>query len=235
MEKIKHVLPWVELVPRQVWTMEYVIPGFKSRTTVFTLSDGSFLVYSPGVPVLEPFCEHFRAAPSFLLLPNAFHHLGAKAWQEKFPQAELICADGAKKRLIAQGHSALSPLSLAATVLPATLEILEPAGSRYGETWIAIKTPQGIIWVVCDAFFNMPRLAKKLTMRIIQIAIKAAPGLRVSQLVKWGLVKDRTLYKKWILQRLKKDQPIALVPAHGDILEGSDLPRKIAAVMEERF
>jgi hypothetical protein len=41
--------------------------------------------------------------------------------------------------------------------LPAGARLVEPPGTRLGETWLVVDGQDGPVWIVCDAFFNVPR------------------------------------------------------------------------------
>ena len=91
------------------------------------------------------------------------------------------------------------------------------------------------MWVVCDAFFNYARYSNKIIARILQKCLKAAPGLKMSSIVKYFLIKNRKQYKAWLLKQLDQDRPTTLVMAHGEVLRSSDLPSKIKALVESRL
>lgn len=228
---------WQEVIKNQLWTAEYLVPGFKSRTTVARLDNEKLLIISPGAAVLESFAENFSnlGKPAFLLLSNSFHHLGAPTWRKSYPDVQVVCAEGAAKRIASKGHAHVKPLVNLIPHLPSHMTLLEPAGTRMGETWVRIDHGGKNIWIVCDAFFNMPRLSSRLITRLIQKLLSAAPGLKISALVKYGLVKDRGTYKSWVMEQIEKDRPALLVPAHGDILSADDLPDKLKSLMLRRF
>ena len=119
--------------------------------------------------------------------------------------------------------------------LPENITLLEPPAIRYGEVWLRVAGSSGVSWIVCDAFFNYARFSKKPIARGIQKLFKAAPGLKISFLVKTFMIKDRKKYKEWVKEQLDRDRPTTLVPAHGEILRDPELPQKIRDLLDERL
>jgi hypothetical protein len=118
--------------------------------------------------------------------------------------------------------------------LPEHVAVLELPGTRVGEVWLSVRSPRGVAWLVGDAIFNM-KAARRFRPRLIQRITKAAPGLSMSQLMKWGGLRDRTAYKVWVLDRIAEDLPNRLVPLHGDVLEADDLPERLRALLDRRL
>lgn len=63
----------------------------RARTTVVRLEDGSLLVHSPAPPT-EALAEQLRGLGPvrWLVVPNAFHHLGTPAAAAHFPEAQIV-------------------------------------------------------------------------------------------------------------------------------------------------
>ena len=220
---------WTEL-REGLWVGDYRIPGLPCRSTAVSLGEG-FLVYSPGESLLEPFAEVGEAR--FLLAPNNFHHLGLPAWRAG--GADVVIAEGARKRLQKQGHADLGSLDSLRTELPSSVRLLEPPGTRIGETWLRVQHPEGVTWVVGDSFFSIDKAPKKLFMKAVTTVMGSAPGLRISRLMKWGGLNDRKGYRSWVEQQLDEDAPNMLVTCHGAVLTGDDVPDRIRGALAERF
>jgi glyoxylase-like metal-dependent hydrolase (beta-lactamase superfamily II) len=220
----------------RLWESGYLVPNFRTRSLAIELQPGRFVIYSPGAPTRDSFVAQFsgRGAPAFILVPNHYHHLGIRAWVQRFPEIQVVCSEAARPRLARLGFERLRPLTQLEPLLPPGVSLLEPPGTRSGEVWIRIKTDQ-TLWVVADAFFNYPRVSRRPAARLMQRLMNAAPGLRVSRLVKWVLVRDRSAYKTWVLERARVDRPTVLIPLHGGIEEDPALPERIRQVMQARF
>jgi hypothetical protein len=222
---------------KTVWTAKYRCPGFIAHTSAFAAKDGQLILYSPGASLVSRLPEGIPDAqlPPLALLPNAFHYLGLKAWKEKYPGMTAVASSRAMSRLRKKGVSGLQDLDLLKNKLPDNVSILEPPGIRFGEMWLRVSGSGGVAWIVCDAFFNYARFSKKPIARTIQKLFKAAPGLKISFLVKRFMIVDRKKYKDWLFERLEADRPNTLVPAHGEILRAPDLPQRIRDLVQQRL
>lgn len=220
---------WKEL-REGLWVGDYRIPGLPCRSTAVDLGTG-FLVYSPGESLRDSFAEVGEAR--FLLAPNNFHHLGLPAWRER--GAQVVIAEGARKRLAKKGHSDLQSLDVLRSELPSSVQILEPPGTRVGETWLRVERPEGVAWVVGDSFFSIEGTPNKLMVKLVVKIMDSAPGLKMSRLMKWGGLSDRNAFRSWVEQRLEQDAPNMLVTCHGAVLSGADVPDRIRGALRERL
>ena len=220
-----------------IFESTYHVPGLACRTVVAPLDGGGLVVYSPGAKLAEALPPELagRGDPAVLLAPNDFHHLGIRAWRARYPSAIVVASEGAWPRLRKQGHTDLQPLSRLRERLPPWLSVLEVPATRIGETWLRFEGAEGVGWILCDAFFNLPRLSRKLHLRLFSQLMRSGPGLSISSLMKWGGVKDRKAYKAWLLEQLERDRPRVLVPNHGDVLSDPELPAKLRALIERRL
>jgi len=229
---------WEPLDPeKQIWTAQYYVPGYISRSSGFLSRDKRLLLYGPGpslIDILPPELSQTEPAP-MALIPNAFHHMGVKAWRERYPQLITVAAPGALKRLQKKGHRDIQPLDRLKKELPENISVLEPVGLGYGEVWLRVQREGEVTWIVGDAFFNYARYSKKFKSRLTQKILQAAPGLKMSSVVKYFLIKNRKEYKDWLMTQLDQDRPTTLVPVHGEILRDSDLPTKIRDLVLKRL
>jgi hypothetical protein len=217
-----------------VWSAEYRVPMMKSRSTAVQLSDGRFLVYSPGSGLESSFAESVGQA-DVLLAANSFHHLGLPDWRAAFPDAIVAAAPGAHKRLAKQGRSGLVDLEPVRSALPEHVSLLEPPATKIGEVWLRVESERGVMWVVGDSFFNLPRLARRFWPRLLQRLVKSAPGLAMSRFMKWGGLSSRKQFKSWVLAQIEADEPAILIPVHGEVYENSGLPDALRDVVNTRL
>ena len=224
---------WEQVAGSPVWTRSYRIPGLMCRSFAVKLEDGRFLVGSPGPDMAGSFEEELGGEVGFLLAPNSFHHMGLKGWRETFPDAAPVAAPGAHKRLKKKGHAELAGLEAARALLPGGVELVEVPNNRVGEAWLTAEVEGGgRVWVVCDAFFNNARMPRKLSRKVLVKALRSGPGLSISRLFSWGALTGRGAYRSWLMERLQRDQPTALVPNHGEILIDPELTPKVAEVIK---
>jgi hypothetical protein len=87
--------PLTPLVDDRIWSTERPVwfsgVRLRARTTVVRLDDGGLLLHSPAPPG-EAMAAQLRALGPvrWLVVPNAFHHLGAPAAAACFPEAKVV-------------------------------------------------------------------------------------------------------------------------------------------------
>lgn len=235
---------WVCLdAEAQLWAATYYVPGFQCRTVAVPLEGQGWLILSPGASLAGtlPAEMHQRGQPELLLIPNGFHHLGIEAWQSAHPQAQACGAERARTRAmkVKPGRKILGLAEVKAR-LPQHVRLLELPGTRIGEVWLTTRSAQGVSWAVGDAFFNIPTLPKNWLRRWVFQLLGSAPGLRISQLMKWGGFVDRVEVRRWLLEQLAQDHPARLVPNHGEVLDDASLgsgevTRRLQGLIEARL
>ncbi|TNE87958.1 MAG: hypothetical protein EP330_16850 [Deltaproteobacteria bacterium] len=214
-----------------LWTCTYKVPGLPCRSWALRLADGRFLIGSPGESLAEDFD---LGEVAVLLAPNNFHHMGLHAWRARFPEAVAVAGRDALPRLAKQGHEGLVSVGEISELLPGHAAIHELPDTRSGEVWLVHRSDEGAVWVVCDAFFNMPA-PRRAAWKAFMWVNRSGPGLAISQLQKWGGLKQRAGFAAWVRERLAEDPPSALVPLHGAIETGDDLARRLDALVAERI
>ena len=220
---------------------QYVVPNFVSNSVSIRLSDDEYILYSPGESLLKT-CSLVNSSDMKLhiLIPNAYHYLGVKAWQKRFPNIKLYASDQAlkqllKKKVYSQKDKIHSVAELK-QILPNDLELTEPVGHRAGDVWL-IKHNENktSLWITCDSFLNYDRVSNQPLARFMQKLLGAAPGLKMSQVVKWFILDDRKEFKKWLIKRIAIDNPVALIPSHGEVLLSDDLPIRLSGLLNKRL
>ena len=83
------------IVPERIWASERPVwfsgVRLRARTTVVRLDDGGLLIHSPAPPTAAGVAELRALGPvRWLVVPNAFHHLGAPAAAAAFPDARIV-------------------------------------------------------------------------------------------------------------------------------------------------
>lgn len=88
-------IPLTPLVDERIWAAERPVwfagVRLRVRTTVIRLDDGGLLLHSPAPPS-DAMVERLRALGPvrWLVVPNAFHHLGTPAAAARFPEARVV-------------------------------------------------------------------------------------------------------------------------------------------------
>ncbi len=222
---------------------QYIVPNFVSNSVVIKTSDSDIVVLSPGKTLLEAFPEAWRNEELCLhiIMPNSFHYMGVKTWQAAFPRHRLYASKGAIKRLVSQGvapsASEIIALETEQPPLPFNYSILFPPGHRGHDVWLKKydKDTQNSLWVTCDSFLNYQRMSNQPVAKAMQKLLGAAPGLKMSQVIKWFILDNKAAFKDWALKQIENDQPTLLIPSHGELLASDELASKLASLLDARL
>lgn len=204
-----------EKIVEGLWSVHHVVKnGFELRMMIARLDDGTTLVSSPLPGMKDAHHAELLAigTPSVILASNHFHNLGLADFIERYPDAQVICAAGAKTRL--EKKTPFTFGGLDGVALPSWLSLVEPPGLKGGETWLVARRDGACVWAVCDAIFNLPRHPSGAFGLITRLG-GSATGLRISRLFKIGLLGDKAAYREWLLEQIESAPPTVLLPAHG--------------------
>jgi hypothetical protein len=219
-----------------LYELEKVVDtGWSWRAVALRTQDGELLVVSPVRGSAEHGAQSLEALgrPRFALAPNHFHYLGLRELRQRYPELECTASSVATPRLTSKCAHAFAPLDAVRERLPKGVSILEPPGTKSGETWLRVPTARGVVWVVSDAFFHVTRplsggfgLALRLT--------GTAPGLRIGSTYLWLALKDRPAYKRWLEAQLEADAPVGLIPGHGEPIDDAELAPRLRELVRRR-
>ncbi|MAE71279.1 MAG: hypothetical protein CME06_12535 [Gemmatimonadetes bacterium] len=216
--------------------MPFPVGPWEGRATALALPDGGFIVVNPGpgqkVAATRVLGEH--GGVRALVLMNHFHHLGLRRWRARLPDVPVVASDRALPRLAKQGHYELDSVSGVEEILPEHACFLHPAGTRSGEIWLRVETERGVAWAVGDAFFNVSYNPPGFYGFVARLT-GTTPGPRFGLVFKYLHLSDRAAYRDWVMEQLTQDPPRILVPAHGDLMEGDDLPDRLSALVRGRL
>lgn len=220
---------------------QYVVPNFVSNSVSIRLSDNEFILYSPGESLLKtwPFINS-SDLKLHILIPNAYHYLGINAWQKQFPNITLYSSDVALKQLIKKKiytrRDTIHSISELKRCLPNDMDISEPAGHRAGDVWLTkYNDNKTSLWITCDSFLNYDRVSNQPVARLMQKILGAAPGLKMSQVVKWFILDERKEFKRWVLEKIITDKPTSLIPSHGEVLHSAFLGDQLTDLLLDRL
>lgn len=217
---------------------QYIVPNFVSCSLALRVAEDEYVLISPGAALLDDWPAELRGAHMkiSIIMPNGFHYLGISAWQRAFPQAVLYASAKALVRLSGKGITGIKALEDQQPVLPSGYGVLFPPGHRAGDVWLhKTSATQEVLWITCDSFLNYARYSHQPLARFLQKRLDAAPGLKISQVVKWFILDDRHRFKHWALAQLTADKPQTLIPSHGEIMRGEDLHEQLQRLLERRL
>ncbi len=203
--------------------------GWENAMHVLRLSDGSLLVHSAtdlGAATFEALRK--LGEVRWLFAPNHYHHLGIPSFAREFPEAKVVAAAAAVKRLRGKGMNVVA-LDSVDISLPAGAKFLVAEGTKTGETILVWPGEDGPTWVVCDAFFNVPKLTG--VAGAVLRALKTGPGFSLGKTFEWLVLKDRDGYRTWIDRVLDVEPPSRMLFSHGEplVVEAAEPVRSMIA------
>jgi len=221
----------------------YIVPNFASNSVFIGAKDSNVTVISPGKSLLDGFAElhpHLdqdAGKKLTIVMPNSYHYMGVKSWLERYSNATLKATAQAVNSLRAKGFDSVDIQVLQdgdeGPVEGSTW--LVPPGHRGGDVWLVVKNEDQCLWVTCDSFLNYPRMSNQPIARLTQRLMGAAPGLKLSKVIKYVLLTDRVSFKQWCLEVVALHAPTTLLPSHGEVLEGESVAQEIRALVESRL
>ena len=221
---------------------QYIVPNFVSNSVAIKVNKNEYVLISPGASLLESWPDELKGqnCKLHIIMPNAWHFMGVKAWQESVSNTVLYASRHAKQKLIEKGafteSDNIQPLEDVQPPMPQGYGILFPPGHRAGDVWLRKQeSTTHSTWITCDSFLNYERLSNQPVARTLQKLLGAAPGLKMSQVVKWLILNDKKAFKAWVLAQLKQDQPTTLIPSHGEVTQDKHLKDKIKSMVSSRL
>ena len=214
-----------------LWRQYAFRKGALATSLVFRGTDG-LVVVSPGPGMTS---ADYDALSEYgevraLIANNTLHHLGQRAWRERFKDAVSYCPPGAVDKLNSKVEGfTFRPLS--ELELPASVTWEDPPGFKTGETILSVATSQGSVWYTSDLLVNITKLPPPPAKWLFTWT-DSAPGFRLFRLAVWLMVSDKQKLKEWALGRVAKYPPAVIVPAHGAAFKAPDLPAQVKAQLD---
>jgi hypothetical protein len=183
-----------------------------------------------GLVVVSPGCglsaADYDALKEFgdvraLVANNTFHNLGQAPWRAHFKDAVSYAPPRAVAALDKKTPGIVyRPLS--ELELPASVHWEDPPGFKSGEAIFSVATKKGSVWYTGDLLTNIAKLPPP-PLKWLFTWTGSAPGYRLFRLAVWFFVNDKQALKAWMGERLAKDPPSVIVPAHGVPVEGGEV------------
>ncbi len=170
-----------------------------------------------------------------LVASNAFHYLGIPEWKARFPDAAIFAPAQSIARV--EKHSKLGgirPLSEAASICGAGLELVDMPHYKTGEVLVRIAGERGLAWYVTDIIMNLPALPANPIVNLLFRLSGSGPGLKFNNLAPLFMVKDKSALRRWIAGEFRKAPPDWLIAAHGDVVDLKANPAAGRALFGDR-
>ncbi|MFO0746186.1 MAG: hypothetical protein U1F43_11000 [Myxococcota bacterium] len=216
-----------------VLALKYSFGPGTANTLVARLDDDTLLAVSPasGLPpaVLDALAE--RGDVSALVAPNAYHHMGHKAWRARWPNAVSYAPDGAMARLAKKCPDVpFEPLTKLAPHLGSRVELLVPPDMKTPDLLVRVDTPDGNVWFLGDLVSNLTKADLRLPVRMLFRLLGGGPGLRFNKVPTMVYLKDKAAWRAWVREQLALAPVAVAVPAHGDLVRDDAAARLAAAL-----
>ena len=204
--------PIVE-VEENLWTATGTLPGMalKRVMTLVRLQDGRVVIHS-AIALDDQAMEKIEAwgTPSVLLVPNSFHRLDAPAYRARYPDLEVFCPKGSRRKIedvvpvngdydAFEGDQSL------------TLEHLD--GVRAAEGVMVVRSASGTTLVFNDAFFNMPH-GSGFAGLFFRYVTGSTGGPRVTRLFRWLALKDKAAFRAHLERLAATPQLVRIIVSH---------------------
>lgn len=190
----------IERPDENLWYVTGSLPGMslKRVMTLVRLDDGRLVIHS-AVALDEGAMAEIEAwgRSAILLVPNAYHRLDAPAYLARYPDLEVYCPRGSRKKVeeVVRVHGSYDDFPENPTI---ALDYLE--GVRNVEGVMRVRSNSGSTLVFNDAVFNMPH-GRGVPGFIFRHITGSTGGPRVTRLFRMMAVKDKAAFRD-NLQRL---------------------------------
>jgi len=206
-----------------LWRVEGDLPNMALRRTmiVVRLAGGELLIHN-GIAMDEPAMAELEAlgTPTWLVVPNGWHRLDAARFKARYPDIQVICPAGARKRIekvVAVDttyNDRPQPVPEDDTV---RFEAIDGAGDMEGV--MVVRSPDGLSLVLGDAIFNLPH-RKGFFWFVYGRLLGSTGGPRVTVIGRFFLLKRKAAFKAWLNRMAELDGLVRLIPSHGAVIEG---------------
>lgn len=210
-----HVLPHgplQEVVPG-FWQVQGTLPrGPLPRTmAIARQADGRLWLHSV-IALDEPTLEQLLALGDIgtIVVPSGMHRLDAAVFAERFPDAVVVCPEGARAAVAEQ-------VRVQATCeehLPSVgIQVLSPPGLKPDELVYEVPVDGGVALVFCDALFNLehqPGLGGLL------LRLMGSSGFFGTTRLGRFFMGDAAAWKQWLQTTAPRTDLQVLSVAHGE-------------------
>lgn len=155
--------------------------------------------------------------PAHLVVPNGYHRMDAARFKARYPDIEVLCPPGARKRV-----EQVVPVDATYEDRPqpgdpsVTFEVLD--GVKQTEGVMRVRSADGVTLVFNDALFNLAH-GEGFFWWFYGRVLGNTGGPKITTLFKLGMLKDKKAYRAH-LERLAETPDLRrVVVAHGATIE----------------
>ena len=190
--------------------------NFPRRMTVVRLADDRTVVFSP-VALHEPAMRQIEelGTPGFMVVPNGFHRLDACAWKKRYPDIQVVCPPGAKKRV----EQAVTVDATSDVFRDDAVRFVIVEGTREAEGALIIRRDAGTTLILNDIISNVrhPKgLGANIMARLFGFGVKHP---QMAREVKWFLVRDKRATSAQLREWAEIPDLRRVIVSHGEIID----------------
>ncbi|MCA8922480.1 MAG: hypothetical protein KDD82_11765 [Planctomycetes bacterium] len=203
----------------RLWAVEGSLPRLPVPRTMFVyrLEEGGLLVWS-SVALDEAGMRELDALGpvQWIVVPNRFHRMQARAYLERYPAARVLCPAAARdhvaKEVTVHG-------TVEAELPPLGISVHADAGIKPSEVVYEFPLADGAALLFCDALFNLPNRGG-LKGWIVRL-IGSSGFFGVTRIGRWFVVDDAQRFREFLLEQSARDDLVLLGVAHGECVTQS--------------
>lgn len=197
---------------------EIVMPlgRFPRRMTVAALSNGQTVVFSP-VPLREPAMGEIEklGVPGFMVIPNGFHRLDARAWKKRYPAIKVVCPPGARERV----EEAVRVDAVSDVFCDPAVRFLIVDGTGEAESALHISRGGRTTLILNDIISNVrhPKgIGANIMARVFGFGVKRP---QMAREIRWLLVRDKPALARQLRDWAEDGSLTRIIPSHGEIMD----------------
>ncbi len=220
----------IELLADNLWRVVGDLPNMplKRHMIVARADDGRLLLHN-GIWMEPAAMAELEALgrPTWLVVPSGFHRLDAPRYKAAYPEIEVLCPRGARRR-VAQKVPVDGTYDEAG--VPDGLELIHLRGLKGIEGVLRVRSPDGVSLVFNDALFNQPHLPGLFGWIYRMLGSTGRP--KVTLIGRLVLVKDKRAYADHLRELASDPELVRVIPGHIEPIT-QDAPAALRAVADE--
>ena len=222
----------IDKLSQRVWRLQGKLEGM-ALLRVMTIAKrfDDRLVIHNGIAADNDVMEAIEAwgEPAFLVVPNGYHRLDAKAFKDRYPAIAVVCPEGARRK-VAQ----VVPVDFNYADYPQddAVALQRVAGLDDQEGVMVVHDDAGTTLVFNDLLFNMPH-GSGFTGFVFKHITQSTGTPRVSRLFRWFVMKDRETLRAELLRLADTPKLARIVVSHYRVIDDApgEALRRVAAAL----
>ncbi len=219
---VAHVHPHSDLIalaPR-LWLVTGSLPRspLPRNMIVYQLRGGGLLVHSAIAMDDDRLAALDAIGPlQILVVPNGMHRADAAVFAERYPDAKVVCPQGAQNQV----EKVVRVDAVDTALLPEHgIECHSPVGEAAGAFELCYELPldDGVALVFTDLLFNQQHLPgfSGLIARYVTASTGFFGVTRIGRMFLWGRTPQ---LRAWLLEQAARDDVRAITVAHGSCID----------------